>query len=104
MGKYVAKIIEDEIHFGDERFPRPAFKYWDKGTMATIGRSAAVAWIGQLKISGLIAWLAWLFIHLIFLIGFRNRASVLFNWTYSYFSYKRSARLITYLPPEPAEK
>jgi len=104
MGKHVAKIIEDEIHFGDERFPRPAFKYWDKGTMATIGRSAAVAWIGKLKISGFIAWLAWLFIHLIFLIGFRNRASVLFNWTYSYFSYKRSARLITYLPPEPPGK
>ena len=104
MGKHVAKIIEDEIHFGDERFPRPVFKYWDKGTMATIGRSAAVAWIGKLKISGFIAWLAWLFIHLIFLIGFRNRASVLFNWTYSYFSYKRSARLITYLPPEPPGK
>jgi NADH dehydrogenase len=46
----------------------------------------------------------WLLIHLIFLIGFRNRAAVLFNWTYSYFSYKRSARLITYLPPEPAGK
>jgi len=53
-------------------------------------------------LSGMIAWLAWLFIHLIFLIGFRNRTSVLFQWMYSYFSYKRSARLITYLPPETA--
>ena len=66
--------------------------------MATIGRSAAVAWIGQLKFSGLLAWLAWLFVHLIFLIGFRNRSAVFFNWVYSYFSYNRSARLITNLP------
>jgi len=104
MGCHVAKIIEQEIRFGAKAPARPPFKYWDKGTMATIGRSAAVAWIGRFKFSGLLAWLAWLFVHLIFLIGFRNRASVLFNWTYSYFSYKRSARLITYLPPEPVDK
>jgi len=104
MGRHVAKIIETEIRFGAKAAPRPAFKYWDKGTMATIGRSAAVALIGKLKLSGMIAWLAWLFIHLIFLIGFRNRTSVLFQWTYSYFSYKRSARIITHLPTEPAEK
>ena len=104
MGKHVAQIIEEEIRFGSNAAPRPEFKYWDKGTMATIGRSAAVAWVGRFKFSGLLAWLAWLFIHLIFLIGFRSRVAVLFNWTYSYFSYKRSARLITYLPPEPADK
>ena len=104
MGRHVARVIEGELDSAASREARPPFKYWDKGTMATIGRSAAVAWIGRLKISGLLAWLAWLFVHLIFLIGFRNRASVLFNWTYSYFSYKRSARLITYLPPEPADK
>lgn len=95
MGEYVAKTIENEIRFGVKAAAHPAFKYWDKGTMATIGRSAAVAWIGRFKFSGLPAWLAWLFIHLIFLIGFRNRASVLFQWMYSYFSYKRSARIIT---------
>jgi NADH dehydrogenase len=100
MGKHVAKIIENAIHFGDKAPARPAFKYWDKGTMATIGRSAAVAWVGRFKFSGLLAWLAWLFIHLIFLIGFRSRVAVFFNWTYSYFSFKRSARIITYLPPE----
>ena len=100
MGKHVAKIIEAEIKAGTQPAARPAFKYWDKGTMATIGRSAAVAWIGRFKFSGLLAWLAWLFIHLIFLVGFRNRLAVLFQWTYSYFSYKRSARIITYLPPE----
>ena len=103
MGRHVAQIIENEIRPGSTRASRPAFKYWDKGTMATIGRSAAVAWIGKFKFSGLLAWLAWLFIHLIFLIGFRNRLAVLFQWTYSYFSYKRSARIITYLPPEPAD-
>lgn len=103
MGRHVAKIISDEMRFGSKT-TRPAFHYWDKGTMATIGRSAAVAWIGKLKFSGWLAWLAWLFIHLIFLVGFRNRLAVLFNWAYSYFSYKRSARLITYLPPEHAKK
>ena len=98
MATHVAKIIEQEARFAASREPRPAFKYWDKGTMATIGRSAAVAWIGKFKFSGLLAWLAWLFVHLIFLIGFRNRTSVFFQWAYSYFSYKRSARLITNLP------
>ncbi len=104
MGRHVAKILEAEIRFGAKPTPRPAFSYWDKGTMATIGRSAAVALVGKIKLSGMLAWLAWLFIHLIFLVGFRNRTSVLFQWTYSYFSYKRSARLITYLPPEPVDK
>src|SRR5258706_704489 len=94
MGKHVAHIIKDELDLGPGRAPRPPFKYWDKGTMATIGRSAAVAWIGKLKFSGLMAWLAWLFVHLIFLIGFRSKLTVLIQWTYSYFAYKRSARLI----------
>jgi NADH:ubiquinone reductase (H+-translocating) len=100
MGRHTARIIEDEIDIGAGRSPRPPFRYWDKGTMATIGRSAAVAWIGRLKISGLLAWLAWLFIHLLFLVGFRNKLAVLLQWAYSYFAYKRSARIITYLPPE----
>jgi NADH dehydrogenase len=98
MAKHVATIVEDEIDLGAGRSPRPPFKYWDKGTMATIGRSAAVAMVGNLKFSGLPAWLAWLFVHLIFLIGFRNRIAVLIQWAYSYFAYKRSARLITGLP------
>jgi NADH:ubiquinone reductase (H+-translocating) len=74
---------------------RPPFKYWDKGTMATIGRSAAVAWIGRLHFSGWFAWLTWLYVHLIFLIGFRNKLAVLLEWTYSYFTYKRGARIVT---------
>jgi NADH dehydrogenase len=104
MGVHVGKIIRDEILIAAPGATRPPFKYWDKGSMATIGRSAAVAWVGRFKFSGLLAWLAWLFIHLIFLVGFRNRVAVLMQWAYSYFSYKRSARLITYLPPEPVDK
>jgi NADH:ubiquinone reductase (H+-translocating) len=100
MARHIATIIEDEIDLGAGRAPRPPFRYWDKGTMATIGRSAAVAMVGKLKFSGLLAWLAWLFVHLIFLIGFRNRLAVLIQWAYSYFAYKRSARLITGLPPK----
>jgi NADH dehydrogenase len=103
MGKYVANILKEEIRYVGKPSARPAFKYWDKGTMATIGRSAAVAVIGKVKLSGMLAWLAWLFIHLIFLVGFRNRTAVLFQWAYSYFSYRRSARIITYLPQEPAD-
>ncbi len=102
MARHVARIVEDELDLGPGRAPRPPFKYWDRGTMATIGRSAAVAWIGRLHFSGLFAWLTWLFVHLIFLLGFRNRLAVLLQWAYSYFAYKRGARIITSLPPEPA--
>ena len=104
MGAHVGRIIRDEIQFGAAPAARPAFRYRDKGSMATIGRSAAVAWVGRFQCSGLLAWLAWLFVHLIFLIGFRNRIAVLLQWAYSYCAYKRSARIITYLPPEPGEE
>jgi NADH dehydrogenase len=104
MGKHVAKIIKAQLDAGTNPPPRPPFKYWDKGTMATIGRSAAVAQMGKIKLAGYPAWLAWLFVHLIFLVGFRNRTAVLFQWAYSYFSNRRSARIITHLPQESAEK
>ena len=81
-----------------QNLPRPKFKYWDKGTMATIGRSAAVAEVGIFEISGFPAWLAWLAIHLIFLVGFRNKIAVLWQWFYSYLTYKRGARIITNAP------
>ena len=103
MGRHVARLIENESGSGANRTARAPFKYWDKGTMATIGRSAAVAWIGRLKISGYPAWLAWLFVHLIFLIGFRNRLAVLLQWTYSYFAYKRGARIITQTAADKAK-
>jgi NADH dehydrogenase len=80
---------------------RPAFHYWDKGSLATIGRAAAVAQFGKIHISGFIAWLSWLFVHILFLIGFRNRLLVFIQWAWSYVTYERGARLITgstYLP------
>jgi NADH dehydrogenase len=94
MGAHVARLIENEMAFSGG-VERPAFRYWDKGTMATIGRSAAVAKVGRFEFSGFTAWLAWLVIHLVFLVGFRNKVSVLFQWFYSYINYKRGARIIT---------
>jgi NADH dehydrogenase len=75
--------------------PRRPFRYRDKGTMATIGRSRAVAQIGGLRLWGFVAWVVWLFVHILYLIGFRNRAVVLITWAWSYFTYKRGARVIT---------
>ncbi|MEM6884292.1 MAG: NAD(P)/FAD-dependent oxidoreductase [Verrucomicrobiota bacterium] len=96
MGKHVAELILQDVAAGKIRASedRPAFTYLDKGTMATIGRSKAVAFAGRWKLSGLMAWLAWLAVHLMFLIGFRNRVSVLFHWIYSYTNYRSGARII----------
>jgi NADH dehydrogenase len=95
MAHHVARIIRDDLRGLAGPKARTAFKYWDKGTMATIGRSAAVAQIGRLQLSGWLAWVSWLLIHLLFLIGFRNKVAVLLQWTYSYFTYKRGSRIIT---------
>jgi len=75
--------------------PTEPFRYHDRGSMATIGRAAAVAVVGRFRLSGLVAWLAWLFVHIAFLIGFRNRFLVLFQWAWAYISWQRGARLIT---------
>lgn len=75
--------------------PRKNFKYWDKGTMATIGKNKAIVEAGKLKLTGFIAWLAWLFIHVLTLIGFRNKLGVLSGWFWAYLTRERSARLIT---------
>ena len=90
-GRYVAKAIARDL----KNSPRENFHYFDKGNLATIGRAAAVAEIRKFHISGYFAWLAWLFIHIFFLIGFRNRIIVLLQWAWSYFTYERGARLIT---------
>ena len=90
-GKYVAKTILRDL----DGVERKDFHYWDKGTLATIGRAAAVADFGKVHISGFIAWLSWLFIHIFFLIGFRNRLLVFIQWAWSYVTYERGARLIT---------
>jgi NADH dehydrogenase len=91
MGTRVARNIRRDI----QGKPYEQFRYVDKGSMATIGRKAAIAQIGKLHLSGFTAWVAWLLLHVFYLIGFRNRAVVLFNWAWSYFTYQRGARLIT---------
>ena len=88
-----------ESNVGEDQ--RPAFHYWDKGSLATIGRAAAIAKFGKIHISGFVAWLSWLFIHILFLIGFRNRLLVLIQWAWSYVTYERGARLITGSTPLP---
>ena len=101
QGKFVAKLIREEVRLATRLNTRPQFHYWDKGSLATIGRAAAVAQFGKIHISGFIAWLSWLFIHILFLIGFRNRLLVFIQWAWSYITYERGARLITgstYLP------
>ncbi|HEU5169570.1 MAG TPA: NAD(P)/FAD-dependent oxidoreductase [Gemmatimonadales bacterium] len=92
MGEYVASLIARETA-GEPG--RPAFSYWNKGQLAVIGRGRAVADIGRLHFDGLFAWLAWIFVHIFFLIGFRNRLLVMIQWAYSYVTYQRGARLIT---------
>jgi len=91
QGKATAHNIGDDLR-GE---PRKNFHYWNKGNLATIGRAAAVADFGKMHISGFLAWLSWLFIHIFFLIGFRNRLIVLIQWAWSYLTYERGARLIT---------
>jgi len=112
QGHWVAQQVAADLAGN----PRTPFRYVDKGSLATIGRAAAVAQFGRLHISGYFAWLSWLFIHIFFLIGFRNRILVMIQWAWSYFTYDRSARLITFpnehaalsdigsgLAPEPPE-
>ena len=97
MGKHAAAVILDEIEGkNSEKYPvRRQFRYFDKGSMATIGRSRAVAESMGMKFDGFLAWLMWLFIHLLFLVGFRNRLAVLMQWFYAYVRYRRGARIIT---------
>mgnify|MGYP003381414777 CR=1 FL=1 len=97
MGRHAAKVIleEVEVRRANNYNVRPQFRYFDKGSMATIGRSHAVAESMGLKFDGFVAWLMWLFIHLLFLVGFRNRLAVLMQWFYAYVRYRRGARIIT---------
>jgi NADH dehydrogenase len=90
QGKHLGKNFRKMLK-GDKMEP---FKYFDKGTMATVGRNKAVVDIGKMHFGGAIAWFLWMFVHLWFLVGFRNRVVTFFNWTYSYINYDRAARLI----------
>jgi NADH:quinone reductase (non-electrogenic) len=91
QGKATARNIARDL----QGKPRQNFHYVNKGSLATIGRAAAIAQFGKIHISGFIAWLSWLFVHIFFLIGFRNRILVLIQWAWSYFTYERGAQLIT---------
>lgn len=91
QGRFVAKYIRKKIQGG----PLPEFfKYVDKGQMATVGRSRAVAMYKNLEFSGFVAWMAWLLVHIYYLIGFKNRIFVLFQWAWTYLTFRRGARLI----------
>jgi len=91
MGGYAGRTIMDDI----KRRPRTPFTYWDKGSLATIGRSRAVAALPGIHLTGFFAWLAWLLIHVMFLVGFSNRFMVMMEWAWAYFFYRGGARLIT---------
>ncbi|GDY04262.1 NADH dehydrogenase [Phycisphaerae bacterium] len=115
MGQFVAQIIAREVRAGVRNttsnapnltttngaqiMERGKFEYFDKGSMATIGRAKAVAEVAGLKFHGLIAWLAWLFVHLILLVGFNNRILVFMSWAISYITFSKGSRIISGNPP-----
>jgi NADH:ubiquinone reductase (H+-translocating) len=100
----VARVIQQDIHARDHsqrgQLRAEGFHYKDLGSMATIGKSRAVVELGRLHFGGLLAWFAWLALHVTVLIGFRNRISVLISWIYSYLFFRRGSRLITGLSSE----
>jgi NADH dehydrogenase len=91
QGRHLARILSADL----AGQPRPPFRYRDKGSLAVIGRAEAVASFGRVGLSGFVAWLVWCFVHILFLIGFRNRAVVLFEWAWASLTDQRGARLIT---------
>ena len=100
-GAFAGKSIIRDLR----RQPRKKFHYFNKGDLAVIGRSRAIADFGRVKFTGRLAWLLWLFVHIMYLVGFRNRIVVFIEWTYAYFTYQAGVRLITdverYKPPVP---
>lgn len=90
QGRYVARVISADLRAQE----RPTFTYWDKGQLATIGRSRAIMQTAHWRLTGILAWWVWLFVHIYYLSGFRNRLIVLFNWAWSYANFGRGARLI----------
>jgi NADH dehydrogenase len=99
-GRHAAENILRDLYGA----PMQSFVYRDKGTLATIGRAAAVGDFGKIHISGFVAWMAWLFVHIYFLIGFRNRLAVMFDWAFSYLTYERAVRLITGTAEMPTKR
>ncbi len=101
QGRYVARVIMSRLQ---GTTPPPPFRYFDKGSLATIGRAKAVGEVAGFHISGWFAWVTWLFVHLAYLIGFENRLLVLIQWGFSYFTFNRRARLITGPSPLPLQR
>ncbi|HEY6880427.1 MAG TPA: NAD(P)/FAD-dependent oxidoreductase [Polyangiales bacterium] len=97
-GEHVAKNVSASVR----GMPRTPFKYRDKGSMATIGRNKAVAQIGRFQFSGFVAWCLWLVVHVLFLVEFRSRIAVIFEWAWAYFTWSRRSRVILEVPPERA--
>ncbi len=100
QGRYVADLIRARLAGTP---PEGKFHYHDKGTLATIGRSTAVADLGWIKLSGFPAWITWLFVHIMYLVQFQNRVLVLVQWAFNYFTRGRAARLITQYPSDPPD-
>lgn len=104
MGRHVAKVLKEDARLektqfaGDKASLRAKFRYWDKGLMAIIGKNHAVVKAGSMKVKGFLAWLMWLFIHILFLVGFRNKLSVLLGWAFSYIRDNPEARVIVNRP------
>jgi NADH dehydrogenase len=103
MGRYVAALIEQELR-GATGARTKGFHYKDYGAMATVGKSRAVVELGRLRFGGVLAWLAWMALHVTVLIGFRNRISVMLSWIYNYVFFRRGSRLITGLPHAPIKQ
>lgn len=108
MGDHISKLLKEELRLEGTRFAdrkhelRPLFKYTDKGMMAIIGKNAAVVKVGNFTMNGFFAWIAWLLIHILFLIGFRNKLSVLLGWAYAYIVNNPEARIIVHPPASVA--
>lgn len=100
MGKHAAKCIADDLA-GRARSP---FHYWDKGQMATIGRSRAILQSGRFKLAGMLAWLGWVFIHLVFLVTFRNRVIVMLKWAWAWLTFERASRLVWQTDEGPVQR
>lgn len=95
MGRYASRVIREEIKSGSSTTRRRPFKYFDKGSMAIIGKNKAVASVGRFKMAGMFAWMLWAVVHIAFIVGFRNRFRVLLNWAWSWILDTHDARLIT---------
>ncbi|MBO0780094.1 MAG: NAD(P)/FAD-dependent oxidoreductase, partial [Ktedonobacteraceae bacterium] len=101
QGTYVARAIQQRISGTGDRTP---FRYYNKGNLATVGRSFGIADLNWLRLTGFPGWVLWLAVHILYLIGFRNRVMVLFQWGWAYFTYQRGARLITDVAKAPSNR